>query len=229
MTRHARLSIASLALGFGHQRVTRESRSVIALALASMGLVACGSTTPMSPSSLSAREAAPDAVSASVSSDTIKITRGTLALQSGLPGSVTLQGSHGFRFGGRTLSGLEPSAYCGSFNPCAPGATVSFTATWSGSDLPGTVRVQGDEFPVGGLDERALLIEMTGSFVAPAHLTDTALVTVPFVATGLLSSTGFQLTGSGQVTFTLEWQSVIDGWAIRFTSFDFGKGSPAEG
>ena len=118
---------------------------------------------------------------------TIKITKGTLALQSLVPGTVALRGSHGFSFDGRVQSGLEPSYYCGAFDPCSPGASVAFTATWVGTDIPGTVRLQGDEFPVGGATSSSLFIELTGSFVAPAHLTDTASVTVPFTASGLLS------------------------------------------
>jgi hypothetical protein len=221
--------------------VTRKSRPFIALALVSMGLGACSSATPTAPSSLSASDAAPNAVAASVSStsvttgvaqlaaaNTIKINQGTLALQSGRPGSVALRGSHGFRFDGRIQSGNEPSNYCGAFNPCQPGATVAFTGTWLGSDIPGTVRLQGDEFAVG-VDVPSMYIELTGSFVAPAHLADTASVTVPFAASGLLTRSSplpaLQLTGSGEVTFTLEW-SVIGGWAITFSSFDFGGGRP---
>jgi len=30
------------------------------------------------------------------------------------------------------------------------------------------------------------------------------------------------------VTFTLQWQTAVDGWAIRFTSFDFGRGQAAQ-
>ena len=221
-------------------RVTRDARPFIALAIVSTGLAACRSASPTAPSSLSASDAAPHVATASVSSasvttatarltaaDTITITQGTLAIQSLLPGSVTLKGSHGFRFDGRAQSGLEPSAYCGPFNPCQPGATVPFTATWVGSDLPGSVRLQGDEFEVG-LDPPTMYIELTGSFVAPAHLTDTASVTVPFAASGGLSR-GYpfpvlQLVGSGAVTFTLGWDPTINGWAIRFSSFDFGGG-----
>jgi hypothetical protein len=220
--------------------VARESRPFIALAVASMGLVACRSGSPTAPSSLQGDGAATHAETASASSasvgagaaqatgaDTIKITQGTLALQSLLPGTVTLRGSHGFRFEGRIQSGNEPSNYCGPFNPCQPGATVAFTGTWVGSDLPGTVRLQGNEF-VAGLDPPSMSIELTGSFVAPAHLVDTASVTVPFAASGGLSRgypfPALQLTGRGDVTFRLEWQSAIGGWAIRYSSFDFGGG-----
>jgi hypothetical protein len=160
--------------------VTRESRRFVALAMASMSLVACSSTTPTAPSSPSARDASPQADTASVSSTavttggaqltaatTIRITQGTLALQSLVPGTVALRGSHGFRFDGRVQSGLEPSAYCGSFNPCQPGAIVPFTTTWVGTDIPGTVRLQGDEFAVGSADSPSFYLELTGSFVAP--------------------------------------------------------------
>jgi hypothetical protein len=166
-------------------------------------------------------------VSASAASLTIKITDGTLALASGVPGSVMLTGSHGFRFDGRVQSGLEPSAYCGPGNPCQPGAAVPFTAAWLGTDIPGTGRVQGDEF-VTSLNGPGLFIELSGSFVAPARLTDTTSVTVPFTASGLLSRDSplpqFQLTGDGRVTFTLTWQPFIGGWGITYSSFDFRNG-----
>jgi len=226
--------------------VTRESRPFIALAIGSLGLVACSSPTPTAPSSASPIDAPPPAGTASASSasettaaaelsaaTTIKITQGTLALQSLVPGTVALRGSHGFRFDGRIQSGLEPSYYCGVFDPCAPGTTAPFTATWVGTDIPGTVRLQVDEFRVGSADASSMYIELTGSFVAPAHLTDTASVTVPFTATGLLSRDyplpTLQLSGGGAVTFTLQWQSAINGWAIRFTSFDFGGGQATKG
>ena len=224
-------------------RVTGRFRAFIAPVLVSMALTACSSATPTAPSSRSASDAAPNAVTASVSSasattgaaqlnaaNTIKINQGTLTLQSGSgAGTVTLQGSHGFRFDGRVYSsGLTPSHYCGGGNPCAPGATVAFTVTWLGSDIPGTVRLQGDEFSVGNL--AGINPVLTGSFVAPAHVGDTASVTVPFALSGLLlpasQRPAFQLTGGGDVTFTLEWQAYLGGWAITFSSFDFGNGGP---
>ena len=224
-------------------RVPGECRSFIVLAIASVGLPAC-SSAPTAPSARSANEAGPEATTASApaasaaaggaqasAADTIKITRGTLALESGRTGSVTLRGSHGFRFEGDTRSGLEPSFYCGAFDPCEPGATVAFTARWVGFDLPGTVRMQGDEFTVGGADPSSMGLELTGSFVAPAHLTDTVSVTVPFTASGTLLR-GYpyptvSLSGDGVVTFTLEWQPFLGGWAITRSSFDFGNG-PAD-
>ncbi len=205
-----------------------------------MGLAACSSGSPTAPSSLSASSViahaeTPSESSASISAsgvraaaaDTIKINQGTLALQSLLPGTVTLKGSHGFRFDGQIQSGNEPSNYCGPFGPCQPGATVPFTGTWAGGDLAGTARLQGDEFTVG-FEPPSMSIEVTGSFVAPAHLADTASVTVPFTATGGLAHGNplsvLQLTGRGHVTFRLEWQPFIGGWAIRYSSFEFSGG-----
>jgi len=209
-------------------RVTRGIRRCIALAVASVALAACGSS-PTTPTAASAiMTAPPAAAAASAGSTVIKINGGTLALETERPGTVTLKGSHGFRFDGRVQSGLEPSAYCGPFNPCQPGASVAFTATWLGSDIPGTARVQGQEYVIQGLDATSMFLSLTGSFVAPAHVTDTTSVTVPFAATGLLAR-GYplpplDLTGRGRVTFTLTWQPAISGWAITFTSFDFGNG-----
>lgn len=223
-------------------RITRACRPVLALALVNVGLVACGSGTPTAPSSLaasmsgapfgSASESSPlpgTASAARAAADSIKITQGTLALQSLRPGTVTLKGSRGFKFEGYVQSGNEPSNVCGPFNPCEPGTTRPFTATWVGSDIPGTVRLQGDEFAAG--TDAGVYIDLTGVFVAPAYVASTASVTVPFTANGLLSPPGspivpIPLTGSGHVTFTLEWQTAIGGWAIRYTSFDFGGGRP---
>ena len=193
----------------------------VALAMAGLALSAC-SSPPTAPSARSDDAAPPATASASATANTIRITDGTLALPSGLPGAITLKGSKGFGFDGRTLSGQEPSQFCGGLNPCAPGATVAFTGLWLGTDLPGTVRVQGNEFEVGTLESPGMYIELTGSFVAPAHVTDTVSVTVPFTATGLLAG-AYQLTGRGNVTFTLAWQPFIDGWGITQSSFDFGN------
>jgi hypothetical protein len=219
--------------------VTRGSPSFIALAIAGVGLAAC-SPAPTAPSSRSTNEAAPGAVTASApapsaaaggaparAADGITITRGTLALASRQPGRVTLRGSHGFRFEGETRSGREPVDSCGAFGLCDPGATVAFSAVWTGIDLPGTARVQGDDFAVGGLETPSMALELTGSFVAPAQVTDLATVTVPFTASGLLSGHAqrtFDLTGGGQVTFTLAWQPLVGGWAITYSAFDFGNG-----
>lgn len=38
-----------------------------------------------------------------------------------------------------------------------------------GTDIPGTARVQGDEFTIQGLDGTSMYIELKGSFVAPAR------------------------------------------------------------
>lgn len=223
-------------------RITRAYRPVLSLALVNLGLVACGSGPPTAPSPLAASmSGAPvgpasgssplsgTASAAGAGADSIKITQGTLALQSLRPGTVTLKGSRGFRFEGYVQSGNEPSNVCGPFNPCAPGTTRPFAATWLGSDIPGTVRLQGDEFAAG--TDASVYIDLTGIFVAPAYVADTASVTVPFTATGVLSPPGspivpIPLTGRGHVTFTLEWQTATGGWAIRYTSFDFGGGRP---
>jgi hypothetical protein len=225
-------------------QVTRDSRAWLALAIASVGLSAC-SSGPTAPSSLSGGDAARGAVAASApaasagsgeaqinGADTIKITRGTLAVEARRTGTVTLRGSHGFRFEGRTLTGgVDPSSACGAFGPCQPGETVAFRAVWLGTDIPGTARVQGDDFTIQGNDGTSMFIELTGSFVAPAHLTDSASVTVPFTAVGRLFRGGtyppFELTGGGQVTLTLEWDPFLGGWAITHSSFDFGNG-PAD-
>ena len=208
-------------------RVTRGSRPFIALALASAGLVACGSP-PTAPSSRSTSDAAPPAAtSASAAAATIKITQGTLAFQSRVPGPVSLRGSHGFRFDGSIISGLEPSVICSAFEPCQPGTAVPIALNWTGTDIPGMVRLQGEEFPAGNLITASLNIDLVSSFVAPAHVTDSVTVTVPFSATGLIAGgplPPFELTGGGDVTFTLTWQSPNPGWGITYTSFDFGNG-----
>jgi hypothetical protein len=220
--------------------ITHRSAPLAMLAMLGAGVVACSSSVPTGPSALSSVDQS-DRVGASISAasaaaaggaqlaaaDTIKITQGLLTLESNHPGTITLRGSHGFTFEGRTLSGVDPSNACGTFGPCFPGDTVNFTATWSGLDLPGTARLGGTEFTdVGGLNSpSSLTINLTGSFVAPPQA-ETATIIVPFSVGGLfVSGNGnFDLTGSGNVTFTLTWQTNINGWAITSSSFDFGGG-----
>jgi hypothetical protein len=208
----------------------RRSCACFVLAVAGVMLTACGSS-PTAPSVGFPDVAPPATASASAASLTIKITDGTLAIATGMLGSVMLKGSHGFRFDGRVYSsGLLPSSFCGSDAPCQPGATVPFLAAWVGTDIPGTARVQGDEFIIQGQDGTSMYIMLQGSFVAPAHVTDSTSVTVPFTATGLLSR-GYplpqlELKGDGNVTLTLTWQPFIGGWGITYSSFDFGSGGP---
>ena len=206
----------------------RRSCTCFALAVAGVMLTACGSLST-APSAPSASEAAPPvAVSAAAAADTIKINQGTLAFQSRVPGPVSLRGSHGFRFDGSIISGLEPSVICSAFDPCQPGTTVPIALNWNGTDIPGTARLQGQAFPVGSADSASLSIDLVSSFVAPAHVTDTVSVTVPFISSGLLArvdgSPTLTLSGRGSVTFTLTWQTPIEGWGISHTSFDFGNG-----
>ena len=94
--------------------------------------------------------------------------------------------------------------------------------------MPGRARLQGQAFPVGSADSASLSIDLVSSFIAPAHVTDTVSVTVPFTSSGLLArvdgSPTLTLSGRGNVTFTLTWQTPNEGWGITYTSFDFGNG-----
>ena len=214
-----------------HVPNTRAYLSFVTLTMASLYVAGCGSP-PTAPSAPSSGEATPPmAASAAAAADAITIKQGTLAFQSRVPGPVSLRGSHGFRFDGSIISGLEPSAICSTFDPCQPGTTVPIAINWNGTDIPGTARLQGQEFPVGSADSASLSIDLVSSFVAPAHVTDTASVTVPFTSSGLLvrvdGSPTLSLSGRGSVTFTLTWQTPIAGWGITYTSFDFGnRGGP---
>ena len=150
-----------------HSPITRAARAFVALAMVTMYVAACGSP-PTAPSAPSASEAAlPLAVSAAAAADTIKINQGTLAFQSRVPGPVSLRGSHGFRFDGSIVSGLEPSGMCSSFDPCQPGTTVPIALNWDSTDIPGTARLQGLEFVVGNADSASLSIDLVSSFVSP--------------------------------------------------------------
>jgi hypothetical protein len=105
---------------------------------------------------------------------------------------------------------------------------VPIALNWNGTDIPGTARLQGEEFPVGSADSASLNIDLVSSFVTPAHVTDTASVTVPFTSSGLLTrvdgSPTISLSGRGTVTFTLTWETPIEGWEISYTSFEFSNG-----
>lgn len=219
---------------------TGTSPAFIALALASLTVAACRSA-PTAPSASdvsstpptgTAVESPPSSLSTgttqAVGTNAIKITQGTLAFRTNVPGPVTLQGSRGFKFDGSVISGLDPAFSCATSNPCQPGATVPVTPSWVGTDIPGTVRLQGVEYAVGSANTGSIYIELAATFVAPAHVTDTATVTVPFTTTGLLSLDyplpQIPFSGRGQVTFTLQWQPFIGGWGIVHTAYDFGRG-----
>jgi hypothetical protein len=210
----------------------RRSYTRFALPIAGVMLAACGSP-PTAPSSGFPAAAPPATASTSAASataaDTIKINQGTLAFQSRVPGPVSLRGSHGFRFDGSIISGLEPSVICSAFDSCQPGTTVPIALNWTGTDIPGRARLQGQDFQVGSADSASLSIDLVSSFVAPAHVTETVSVTVPFTSSGLLGrvdgSPTLSLSGGGNVTFTLTWQQTpIEGWGMSYTSFDFGNG-----
>ena len=53
-----------------------------------------------------------------------------------------------------------------------------------------------------------------------------ATIIVPFTVSGLFQPGmgPLELAGSGTVTFTLVWQTALNGWAITSSSFDFGGG-----
>jgi len=214
-------------------------RSAI-LALFTLACAACGSSSPTGPSSLSASGVGTGTTVGSGSAgahstggahlaaaDTIRIVQGQLTLESNRTGTITLRGNHGFAFEGHTRTGLDPSNRCGPFTPCAPGQTIAFMAAWLGLDLPGSARLQGTEYVnVGGsISPSSLGIRLSGTFVAPAQ-GETASVTVPVTLEGTFATDEgfFDLTGDGEVTFTLKWQTAISRWAITASSFDFGGG-----
>jgi hypothetical protein len=164
--------------------------------------------------------------------DTIQINGGTVVVAFRQPGTAELRGSRGFRFDGVTHStGVDPNAVCQTDSPCSPGRTVSFSATWSGIDLPGTARMQGNTYTdVGGLNsESALRIDIAGSFVAPPQATS-ATVVVPVSISGVFQSADgfFEIEGDGRAVLTLEWVAVAGltpTWVLRQTRFEFGGGN----
>lgn len=221
--------------------VTRVRTSVPAVALSCLMLAGCGSTNPAAPTALDSPEleglAAPAQPLSTASvglraADTIQINGGTVTVAFRQPGTAELRGSRGFRFDGVTHStGVDPNAACQTDTPCTPGQSVTLTATWSGIDLPGTARMQGNDYAdVGGLNsESALRIDITGSFVAPPQATS-ATVVVPVAISGLFQSADgfFEIEGDGRAVLTLEWvavQGLTPTWVLRRTRFEFGGGN----
>ena len=206
------------------------------LPLALVGLVACGvSPSPISPTvspaslltSSETRDASP-ALHASrpTTRDAIVIDRGELDL-SPSGGALSLSGTRGFSFSGSvSRSGGIVDAFdaCVAAS-CVPGAPISLRAAWSGTDLPGSITLDGLSYPqVGSLaNSMAAAVEFSGAVLAPP-LTDRGTLTAvaPFTLrgqfvhpdnAGLLVTELF--TGAGVARVYLTNNGAGGGWSVE--------------
>jgi hypothetical protein len=202
----------------------KASSVVVIISLA--GAVGCGGNAVTSPSpsaghSASATTLQPTAVDPqSATSKDITIVGGRLVVDNLQSGTASLRGTKGFELDGTLLEGAYPAEGCLGGDECAPGTSVSLSAGWSGLDLPGTVKLQGTTYTVGGFDGPGALIRLSGTFTAPPQGSN-ATVTAPFTMTGLFEQINQPLVpfgGKGTATITLQW-SPANTWqatAIRF-------------
>lgn len=203
---------------------------VLAVSLAACqqaGPASVGETgNPLAPSSVAAR---PESAHA------IRVLSGELTVTP-LVGDINLKGTGGFQM----ISRVSPPGgrlglfqYCFGTLLCVPGYEVDLAATWSGSDLPGTVTLRGTTYePLGGggpLSPQAL-IAFTGTVVLPPFSAgETVEVTAPFTFTGRVgyypdgpgSGRVESLIGHGIVRVTFERDASGTAWLFEHAVYEF--------
>ena len=191
-------------------------------------------TSPKSPATTGTSEPSPTFTLRAA--DEARIRRGTVVTSWPLPsgsatGTATLDATHGLSLDLTRLrsSGVHPGSQC-RFEPnCRPGEQGALVATWNGIDLDGTIRLQGKEVAVGGLNTPGVagISLQTASFTWPAEGPTTTTLTVPFTMTGTVSTPdrSLTLTGEGTVTMDLVWRIVSPlgqaAWTVVGTRFEF--------
>ena len=146
--------------------------------------------------------------------------------------ALDLKGTNGFRLEGVTVqdqnaTGTFFSPHCLNVVGCAPGGTIPFSVTWSGSDFFADVRVRGTTFEGIGsqVSEATLIMQVSGALTFPPAGTEMATATesAPFVLTGTLQLPGdeFTLSGHGRATFSLEWSAVDGTWYVVGVELQF--------
>lgn len=108
------------------------------------------------------------------------ITAGTLSMDAGGFGALTLVGDGGFQFEGSVYAWdgiyravrLDPST-------SAPGMDIDLSGFWTGTAVNGLASYDGAESPVGGLRDAWAELRIGASAAAPAGSGDVTL-TVPF-------------------------------------------------
>ena len=151
--------------------------------------------------------------------------------------SIELKGTQGLRVSGSFLSAvvLEPVSKC---EPCVPGDIIPVNAYISNGDFPGTARLQGKTYSMGGggnFDASATLAITGGQVTMPPITADsTVTLAAPFqlVSGGLTHShltvpgeSPRWLTGGGIATLQFQSQQAGPGeyvWLTMKAVYDFG-------
>jgi hypothetical protein len=155
----------------------------------------------------------------------IVIDRGELDL-SPSGGLLSLSGTRGFSLvGGVTRSGGVAEAFeaCVA-SDCAPGALIPLAAAWSGTDLPGSVTLDGTTYTqVGSLATSMTAdVQFSGTLIAPP-LTSRGFqtVTTPFTLRGQFVHAGSggllvaeTFSGEGLARVSLASRSGTSGWSV---------------
>ena len=131
---------------------------------------------------------------------------------------------------------LSPFAPCAQAD-CTPGARLSISTGWIGSDLPGLASLDGSTFPVGGLTDEhgvAFVFFSSAFWTAPLFTGATnASVVTPLSLTGHIippSTDGqprlAQLAGNGFATLRLTWNAPTEAWQLTRAEYQLTDQAP---
>jgi opacity protein-like surface antigen len=169
---------------------------------------------------------------AAQAADPIQITGGTLVgdLDGGV---IDISGERGFtmRAGGATQAGVFDPAHCAEL--CEPGP-LGIRARWSGSDLGGTVTIDGQSYDIGIGTETSgsAVVEFDGSIRLPSlgQSDETLTVSAPFTFAGTFAYPATStappselLVGKGTATLTFVRNHELGTWSFQSAIYEFHK------
>jgi len=134
--------------------------------------------------------------------------------------------------GGAAIGGVWAPGRCEG--DCLPGQELSLLARFGGTELNGTVSIDGQSYELGFGDSETAFVDtnFTGRWVAPPFVGRThATVVSPFTFDGVLSYPASvdsppseELFGSGRATLRLSWttsQVPTGGWQLDTARYKF--------
>lgn len=175
------------------------------------------------------------ACAAAAAADPVQITAGALVYDgtSNSFSPLTLQGTMGFTFTGRTGFGVFAPGDC-IVPDCLSGSPLSLLARWSGGDLGGTATFEGVTYrAVGSLSSNtSLAVEFDGTMFGP-EAGNAAVLSAPFTFAGLFFAeispgltTAHVLSGEGTALASLIRHSGTDAWRFERLEYQFADAGP---
>jgi hypothetical protein len=162
--------------------------------------------------------------------DPIRVTDGALVGDRFLV-TLTATGERGLSISafGDAFGGSYGPSHC---NRCLPGDQLNIASSWSGSDFPGFVSLDGQTFRVGSIDLTlgSLFTRFDGDKVLmPEFAGETRVsLTRPFSFEGLffypeseIPRPRVELTGSGTATLQFDWSVSDKSWGFRGAEYEF--------